>query len=116
MVAVQAGPRRHGPGYDVERFGRQARSSFAAVPDCARQADDELSLWLTARFGLHTAFGGSTVFIPNSHRPWPLHPARLAHCDDELLSAAGLDVSGPPDTVHYSTGVDTLFGRPRRVA
>ena len=105
-----------GLGYDVERFGKQARSSFAVVPDYARQADDDLSLLLTARFGLHAAFAGRTVFIPNSHRPWPLYPARLTHFHDELVPAAGLPVEGPPDTVHYSPGVRTVFGRPRRVA
>ena len=103
-------------GYDVERFRGQARTSFAAVPDYAVQADDELSLWLTARFGLHARFGDRTVFLPISHRPWPLHPARLTHCLDELVPAAGLPVTGPPDTVHYSAGVRTLFGRPRPVA
>ena len=103
-------------GYDVERFGPQARTSFAAVPEYGEQADDEQSIWLTARFGLHAAAAGRTVFIPNSHRPWPLHPATLTHCRDELVPAAGLPVSGPPDTVHYSTGVRTLFGRPRRGA
>lgn len=105
-----------GLGYDVERFGKQARSSFAAVPGYSRQADDGLSLWLTARFGLHARLGGRTVFIPNAHRPWPLHPARLTHFHDELVPAPGLPVSGPPDTVHYSTGVQTLFGLPRRAA
>ncbi|MCC3301582.1 YqjF family protein [Arthrobacter sp. zg-Y895] len=111
-------PARSGrePGYDVERFGKQPRSSFAVVPDYARQADDDLSLLLTARFGLHAVFAGRTVFIPNSHRPWPLYPARLTHFHDELVPAAGLPVEGPPDTVHYSPGVRTLFGRPRRIA
>ena len=103
-------------GYDVERFAGQARSSFSAVPLHGKQADDALSLWLTARFGLHAAVAGRTVYIPNSHRPWPLYPARLRHCYDELVPASGLPVSGPPDTVHYSAGVRTLFGRPRPLA
>ncbi|MCQ1986978.1 YqjF family protein [Arthrobacter sp. zg-Y844] len=111
-------PARSGrePGYDVERFGKQPRSSFAVVPDYARQADDGLSLLLTARFGLHAVFAGRTVFIPNSHRPWPLYPARLTRFHDGLVPAAGLPVEGPPDTVHYSPGVRTFFGRPRRIA
>ncbi|MCQ1995643.1 YqjF family protein [Arthrobacter sp. zg-Y1171] len=107
---------RREPGYDVERFGKQPRSSFAVVPDYARQADDGLSLLLTARFGLHAVFAGRTVFIPNSHRPWPLYPARLTRFHDGLVPAAGLPVEGPPDTVHYSPGVRTFFGRPRRIA
>ncbi|UWX98549.1 DUF2071 domain-containing protein [Arthrobacter zhaoxinii] len=111
-------PRRSGwgLGYDVARFGRQARSSFAVVPDYGRTADDDLSILLTARFGLHAFLARRTVFFPISHRPWPLHPARLTHLHDELVPAAGLPVEGPPDTVHYSPGVRTLFGRPRRVA
>ncbi|MCQ2000930.1 YqjF family protein [Arthrobacter zhaoxinii] len=111
-------PRRSGwgLGYDVARFGRQARSSFAVVPDYGRTADDDLSILLTARFGLHACLAGRTVFIPISHRPWPLHPARLTHLHDELVPAAGLPVEGPPDAVHYSPGVRTLFGCPRRVA
>ena len=111
--AVRSGQAR---GYDVERFGAQARTSFAAVPLDGESADDGLSLWLTARFGLHATLFGRTVFIPNSHRPWPLQPAVLTHFSDGLVPAAGLPVSGPPDTVHYSTGVHTLFGRPRPVA
>ncbi|WP_246657776.1 YqjF family protein [Arthrobacter yangruifuii] len=111
-------PRRTGwgLGYDVDRFGGQARSSFAVVPDYGRQADDDLSLLLTARFGLHTSLAGRTAFVPIAHPPWPLHPARLTHLRDELVPAAGIPVEGPPDTLHYSPGVSTVFGRPRRIA
>lgn len=79
----------------------------------AAQADDELFLELTARFGMHTRFGGRTFFLPVSHRSWPLHRAGLVHLDDGLLGAVGLDVAGPPESVLFSPGVDTVFGRPR---
>lgn len=102
-------------GYDVERRGRQASASFAVRPDATTQADDRLSLELTARFGMHTRFAGRTFFLPVSHRPWPLHRAELVHLDDELLGAVGLDVSGPPESVLFSPGVRTLFGRPWKV-
>ncbi len=102
-------------GYDVERCHRQTGSSFAVRPDLSLQADDELSLELTARYGMHTRFAGRTVFLPVSHRPWPLHPAELTHLEDTLLSAAGLAVTGYPESVLFSPGVQTLFGNPRIV-
>lgn len=109
------GPDRDTCGYAVERYGNGASSSFAVRPELSRQADDPLSLELTARFGAHATLAGRTIFVPNTHRPWPLHPAELAECDDELLASAGLPVAGPPDSVLFSSGVRTVFGRPRTV-
>jgi uncharacterized protein YqjF (DUF2071 family) len=102
-------------GYEVERRGRQAASSFAVRPELTTQADDDVSLDLAARFGMHTRFAGRTVFLPVSHRPWPLHPAELLHLEDGLLAAAGLEVPGPPESVLFSPGVRAVFGRPRVV-
>ena len=84
-------------------------------PDRTARSDDELSVELTARFGLHSRFAGRTVHVPVSHEPWPLHPAAVAHLEDELLAAAGLDVDGPPESVLFSPGVRTRIGRPRTV-
>lgn len=102
-------------GYDVGRRGGGARSRFAVRPDLERQAIDPLSLELTARFGLHARLAGRTVFIPNAHRPWPLHPAGLTQLEDQLVAAAGIPVTGPPESVLYSPGVRTVFGRPSLV-
>ncbi len=102
-------------GYDVARFRRQAESRFAVRPDVARTAVDRLSLELTARFGLHSTLAGRTLYIPNTHTPWPLHPATLTELDDGLLGAAGIRVQGPPESVLFSPGVQTQFGRPRVV-
>ena len=110
-------PRRRGDtfGYDVKRFRGQGQSTFEVQPDFGRQAADPLSLELTARFGAHAGIAGRTLFMPNSHRPWPLHPARLTSFDDELLPSAGFPVSGPPESVLFSPGVRTIFGMPRTV-
>jgi uncharacterized protein YqjF (DUF2071 family) len=102
-------------GYDVARFRRQATSRFVVRPDTARTADDTVSLELTARFGLHSTLAGRTLYIPNTHTPWPLHPATLTEFDDGLLGAAGIRVEGPPSSVLFSPGVQTQFGKPRVV-
>ncbi|GAA1757342.1 DUF2071 domain-containing protein [Kocuria aegyptia] len=99
-------------GYQVRRFRGHGGSSFTVRPDLQQQADDELSLELTARFGAHHRIAGATLFLPISHRPWPLHPAALVGLEDGLLDAVGLQVEGPPESVLFSPGVDTVFGRP----
>jgi len=100
-------------GYSVRRFRRGAGSDFAVVPAPDDVAADPLSLHLTARFGLHSRFRGRTLYIPNTHSPWPLYRAELTVLEDGLISAAGLDVAGPPESVLFSPGVRTQFGRPR---
>lgn len=100
-------------GYAVRRFRGGARSDFAVVPEPDVEATDPLSIHLTARFGLHSRFRGSTLYIPNTHSAWPLYQASVAALHDELISAAGITVSGPPESVLFSPGVHTQFGRPR---
>ncbi|WP_051299506.1 YqjF family protein [Arthrobacter castelli] len=107
----QEGPVGH--GYTVQRRRGTAGTSFAVAADTERIADDALSVFLTARFGLHSRFRGETYYIPNAHTSWPLHPAQLTELDDSLLKAAGFEVEGPPESVLYSPGVRTQFGRPR---
>lgn len=100
-------------GYAVRRFRGGARSDFAVSPGLDVEATDELSVHVTARFGLHTRFRGSTLFIPNTHSAWPLYKAKLTRFEDQLVAAAGIKVVGPPESVLYSPGVRTQFGRPR---
>ncbi len=73
----------------------------------------ELATFLTARWGLHTRWGGRTWWMPNYHEPWALYDASLTRLDDELVAGAGLTVTGPPDVpVMFSPGVHTVFGAP----
>ena len=116
MDAFAASPERRGDssaGYWVRRFRGGPRSDFAVTPEPDVGATDPLSLHLTARFGLHTRFRGRTLYVPNTHSAWPLHRAQLISCEDQLVAAAGIDVEGPPESVLFSPGVRTQFGRPR---
>ncbi|WP_258073898.1 YqjF family protein [Arthrobacter sp. Y81] len=108
-----AQPGSPGTGYSVRRFRRGATSNFAVIPAFDDVATDPLSVHLTARFGLHSRFRGRTLYVPNTHSAWPLYRAELTVLDDGLVSAAGLNVTGPPDSVLFSPGVRTRFGRPR---
>jgi hypothetical protein len=57
-----------------------------------------------------------TRFWPNEHEPWPLHRASVVSLRDDLVGAAGLPfglTELEPDSVLYSPGVTTRFGRGR---
>lgn len=96
---------------------RGAGGRITVRPGQPLEEPDELSDWLTARFGLHSARLGRTFFLPNSHEQWPLRAAELLHLDDTLVAAAGLSgvTDRPPDSVLFSDGVRTTFGLPQRV-
>ena len=62
------------------------------------------------------ARGGRTRYIPNEHPSWALVDAELQFLDDELLAAAGFPglAGRAPDSVLFSPGVHTAFGRELR--
>ncbi|MFE1763817.1 DUF2071 domain-containing protein [Streptomyces angustmyceticus] len=62
-----------------------------------------LEHFLTARWGMHNAFFGRPVYLPNTHPRRPLYRADLLHGEDDLVTAAGL----PPP-------LESRLSRPRR--
>ncbi len=104
-------------GYTSKRLAppsRGARTTFA-VRRGEQAVRDPLSVFLTARWGMHHRLGRRPLWIPNTHSPWPLRSAELLQCDDELVAAAGFPgiTDGPPESVLWSPGVRTQFGLPR---
>lgn len=94
------------------------RSRLGLVVGPAIPEPAPLDHFLTARFGLHTTLFGTSLWIPNTHGPWPLHSAELLALDDTLVAAAGLGGlvgDRAPDSVLYSPGVRTTFGLPQRI-
>ncbi len=101
----------------VRRTGSHPRSVLEIEVGEEVPEPSPLELFLTARFGLHSTVLGIPLWIPNTHGPWPLRRATVVRLEDELLAAAGLPgvASTPPDSVLFSTGVQTVFGLPQRV-
>jgi uncharacterized protein YqjF (DUF2071 family) len=97
--------RRHGASHATSRI--VARTSDVPV------LDDPLADFLTARWALFTRVLGRTLYLRNHHEPWELFEAQLVTLDDGLLHAAGFPALAgrAPDSVLYSPGVTTRFGR-----
>lgn len=93
---------------------RGARCDLAVRIGAPLEHPTDLEHFLTARWGLHNTVFGRTAYLPNTHPRWPLHTAELLHCEDDLITAAGLPApQGEPISVLYSPGVPVRIGRPR---
>ena len=104
-------------GYRSSRLtppSRGAATDFS-VRTTEEPVRDPLSVFLTARWGMHHHVGRRPLWVPNTHRPWPLRAAELLHCSDELVATAGFPgvTERLPESVLWSPGVRTQFGRPR---
>lgn len=83
--------------------------------------DDELSRFLTARWGFHEWHLGHTIWAANRHEPWPLRQAELLGIRDGLLADRGFDdlAGHRPDSVLAMPmdhpGFITKFAAPVRV-
>ncbi|MEP7091032.1 MAG: DUF2071 domain-containing protein [Nocardioidaceae bacterium] len=106
----------------LRRLGPRAASRVDVRVGGARPSTP-LDDFLSARWGLHVHWWGRTLYVPNTHGPWPLREAALTVLDDDgLLASVGLgELAGrAPDQVAFSEGVHTEFGfptdarRPRR--
>lgn len=75
---------------------------------------EPVDVFVSARWGLHSARLGRSWYTPNRHEPWPLRRAELLALDDGLVGAAGFGdlASTPPDHVVFADRVSTTFGAP----
>jgi len=104
--------------YRSRRFAPGRASTLVSVrPSRTPVVGDPLADFLTARWSLFVGRGGRTMAMPNEHDPWQLFEAELLELEDDLVAAAGIRSLGgrAPDSVLYSPGVVTRFGRGRRV-
>jgi len=94
-----------------------ARTEIAVRTGAPVDATEELTRFLTARWGLVSAArSGRLRWAPVEHPVWPLFTAAVLHLDDRLMAAAGLPVDSPPDHALWSPGVPVRIGRPRQIA
>ncbi len=97
----------------TRHFDRSSHTNIVARPTSIAVENDPLADFLTARWALFTSVRGRTIHLRNHHEPWPLFTADVVSIDDTLLAAAGFAglADRAPDSVLYSPGVTTWFGR-----
>jgi uncharacterized protein YqjF (DUF2071 family) len=77
------------------------------------ETPDELSVFLSARWGLYSkGFGSKICYAPVDHETWILHSATLEYLNDTLVTSSGLPAPTGPAHVLYSPGVSVRIGLP----
>lgn len=101
--------------YRARRHVGAGESLLVARPGTQEVVGDPTADFLTARWALFATRFSKTIYLPNRHDPWPLVTATLERLDDTLLERAGIPglTTRTPDSVLFSPGVTTWFGRPR---
>lgn len=73
---------------------------------------DTLDHFLFERYLLHVVRKGALYTGQVHHRPYPVWRADVEHCEQGLVSAAGLPmIDSVPPLAHYSSGVDVEIFR-----
>lgn len=97
--------------YAVQRIDQphaSMRCTWEAGESLAASRDGDLQFFLTERYALYAADGAGRIYCgPIWHERWSLREARLLHLEDTLLAAAGVEVEGPPATLHHADFIDT---------
>jgi uncharacterized protein YqjF (DUF2071 family) len=97
------------------RWPSRASTSIRVSIGDPIESPDDLSVFLSARWGLYSrGIGKGVRYAPVDHERWPLWTATLESLNDTLLIAAGLSAPVGDPHVMFSPGVSVRIGLPRR--
>lgn len=98
---------RRGPGPRVA-----FRGSYWPTGAAVASTAGTLEHFLTERYRLYTrAANGTLLTAEIRHRPWPLQPAAAEIDVNDVATAQGIRVDGPPALLHFSKRLDVHFWR-----
>lgn len=98
--------------YSAVRTHRGApKAQFAAAyrptGPVYHSAPGTLDAWLTERYCLYTADGAGHLYRGEiDHDPWPLQPAAEEGHINTLGDWLGIEMKGPPSTLHFAKSLD----------
>ena len=98
-----------------DRSAAALRLGYRIGPPLPASEPGTLQHFLIERRILFAQRRGALVRAEVHHHPYPLRAAELLELEQTLTNAAGLELSDPVATVHYSPGVDVGVSAPGRV-
>lgn len=113
------------PNKDDSEFAYASRRKNGSAEFVARYAPTSpayattkgtLEHWLTERYALYAQAPGGALFCADvHHKPWPLQKARAEITTNDLTTAHGFTLEGPPVLSHFSKRIDVVVWSPTRI-
>lgn len=95
--------------------GATFAASYRPVGAVYRSAPGSLESWLTERYCLYAADAQNCVYRGDiDHQPWPLQPAAAELRLNSLGDWLGIELKGPPSTLHFADSLDVHAWWPER--
>ncbi len=98
-------------------FTRRSHAAHAniRIAKGARIAEQsELDIFLTARFRLYSIYRRRLITAEVEHPPWELYSVRIVQLEETIRRTMGVEFPSRDLLGHWSTGVDTRIGFPKR--
>jgi len=96
--------------YRGVRRGDHAASYDITVEPHTDPAQEDLDIFLTARWSAYAEFRGRLARFDVQHQPWPLRHAEVTSLEQTLLEAEGLPQPSAEALAHVAIGVDANLG------
>ncbi|MEM9177031.1 MAG: DUF2071 domain-containing protein [Myxococcota bacterium] len=104
--------------YRCQRRGVDAvfEGTFCPTSDVRESRAGTLEHWLTERYCLYAHSPRGDLFRAEVHHvPWPLQDAAASIERNTVGRPHGLDLAGPPATLHFSRRIDVVVWSPERI-
>lgn len=87
----------------------QLSARYRPAGEAYRSAPGAIDHWLTERYRLYAIDARDGVHCCDIHHaPWPLQPARARIEENTMADAAGIDLGGEPQLLHFARRLDVL--------
>jgi uncharacterized protein YqjF (DUF2071 family) len=73
-----------------------------------------LDVFLTARYRLYSVLAGRLISAEVQHAPWELQRVSVLEFEENVRRTMGVEFLSTDFVTHFSVGVDTKVGRPKR--
>jgi uncharacterized protein len=92
--------------------GGKAKARIRIAKEQRITHQNDLDIFLTARFLLYSTYGGRMITAEVSHRPWELNQLRMIEFEENVRHVMSVEFESADFLAHHSRGVDTRIGYP----
>ena len=93
----------------------RAKATIQIAKDARISQQSPIDIFLTARFRLYSMYRRRLITAEVEHPPWELNRVRILQFEENVRRVMDVEFTCHEFLAHYSAGVDTRIGLPRRV-